>query len=164
MTTDECRTALRTNQPVTSLGALIEVAVEDARGLDREVYEPRWTKWHESLILETDDGPRKVCAVCDAGAVIAGTLGRTPGNMGHPVDFQANTRKALEALDMVRRGNLAGAFDELDLARNGWLPASSTKMRGDYISWEGFDRHLRVMEKLAAQIRKLEKMGHFHPR
>ena len=57
-------------RPPKKLSDLITLAITDGRRLDRNVYVPCASAWHETRAEETGD----TCAVCLAGCVIAGTL------------------------------------------------------------------------------------------
>lgn len=169
MTVDECREALRNNQPVTSLAALIEVAVADARGLDRERYLPDHSTWHSPGYRASTD--LHACCVCDAGAVIAGTLEGRPYSHYYPVDYGDNTYIALIALDEVRRGLVGSALWRLDArsaspaarpsARSGnsrqtyhaWPTLART---ANYTEWSDFDAHLDALARLAVELRRTE--------
>ena len=50
-----------------SMSKLLEIAIADARSLDRSLYRPFSREWHTKL----PDGP---CLICLAGSVIAGTF------------------------------------------------------------------------------------------
>lgn len=179
MTKDECRKALRNDEPVTSLATLIEVALEDAAGLDREKYFPSYAHYHSPV------GNR--CAVCDAGAVMAGTLGSDPLYRAFPGDFiggdapgerlaldefdddlnplrpippiGTHTAAALKALDLARVGHVLSAYLMLPWIKppmpNGVLRVEIS-LHSEYRGWDEFERHLVAMKVLALQLHELE--------
>ncbi len=57
-----------TTPPPEKLSEPIELAIADARRIERGDYWPVAGAWH-------DPGPRDRCIICLAGAVIAATLG-----------------------------------------------------------------------------------------
>lgn len=89
------------------LSALIRVAVADMRKVQAdERYTLDAWEWHTAT---NEPGDAPLCAVCMAGAVIAGTLGTNPEHSASPDDFAAPISRKLEALDSVRCGELACA-------------------------------------------------------
>ena len=138
-----------------TLSALIRLAVADARALDREKYKPISSLWHCSL------GPSEPCAICDAGAVIAGTLGMTGAVL--PSDCGTHWTHALYALDWARRGDIRSALRHHALAKGDHLPSSLTARQAveasieksgwlplvTYHGWDDFEEHLEVMIALA---------------
>lgn len=145
------------------LSDLIDLAVRDARGLDRERYGVDYSCWHvgdpESVEMAVR-ADRHRCVVCDAGAVIAGTLGWNPKRNAEPIGFDDHTKYKLLALDSVRTGNFYRA-----LSMNGTWDAEKAFDVGDevrreagesfarYTDWETFDLHLLWLERVAAILR-----------
>ena len=94
-------------QPPEKISGLIRLAVADARGLKRERYSPHYGEWH------TPNEKAGICQVCFAGAVMAGTLGESPEQAMDPFVFSGSWEKALNALEMVRQGNIVDAAHRL---------------------------------------------------
>ena len=147
-----------TTPPPEKLSDLIDIAIADAHRLDHAAYTPAWSTWHE---------PRPVdgkCAVCLAGAVIAGTLGCPAGTAIRMSELSSITderwRRALLALDSAREGHWAQALSTLrkttvdysvriDLHR---IPPPDKFM---FNGWDHFDSHLTSLATRAKQLRKL---------
>ena len=66
-------------KPPSRLSDLIEMAIQDARSLDRSAYEPNAREWH----LPTNG----ICMVCLTGAMIAQTMGEDPETDTEPKDY-----------------------------------------------------------------------------
>ena len=154
-----------TTPPPGKLSDLIDLAVTDARRLDRTTYTPNSSVWHEPA----DDG---CCMICLAGSVIAETL-KCPRDKkveiggkenADPVPVaRINDRKwqlALWALDDARQGCWDDACEVLDapmppddiLHRLDGVPAP--KHTG-FQSWEEFDAHLESLATCANELRRL---------
>ncbi len=119
-TKQECREALTRGEMPTSLAALIEVALDDAQGLDRERYVPHNGLWHRTVHDMHREPPEVLderCHVCLGGMVIAGTIRVEHGKKVAPGDpvFDDGARHALYALDEVRTGRWADAANRLGL-------------------------------------------------
>lgn len=140
------------------LSRLIELAIADARKLDRGRYRPWWTRWHEPAAFGE-------CTICLAGAIIAGTL-RCP--IAKSIDMNEQTafaderwRRALVALENVRTGQWVLALrilknvshldgpPRIELRR---IPAPGAAKFDD---WESFDRHLASLADRARQLRAI---------
>jgi len=138
---------------------LIRVAVHDGRGLDRDRYRPLSEHWHEP---RTTGDRLEYCRVCTAGAVIAGTLERNPGDSWYPGMFDSDTEAKLVALDKLRRGefNSCGRalgvppLHSLGVPRPVFL---ALEMATGFASWETYARHL---DALAALAHHLEAAGY----
>ena len=138
------------NRPPKRLSDLVELAVNDARRLDRSVYEPRAAVWHTPDV----EDPTK-CKVCLAGAVIAGTLHRLPSERFDFNQISDAWAKALDVLDLVRDGSYDGAWlDHVmrpgkDLTKTGRsIRQSIPDARHQYFTtWEGFDLFLADLEQ-----------------
>ena len=168
----------RTTPPPTKLSDLIELAIGDARRLDRSVYVPSWKQWHEPRKPKARDGNAPAtsetpkCLVYLAGAVIAGTLGYAPENtvdIAEPEQAKADTmtvpdvkwKSALWALDWIREGQWTDGF----LALHGWYPKDK-KLHDALLTmespgcarfhdWETLNRHLESLSERADELRRL---------
>lgn len=154
-----------TTPPPPNLSDLLDLAIGDARNLDRARYKPIWMTWHRPSPL---DGK---CMVCLAGAVIAGTLGcstRTSIDIAtsESADAQSTTitdkrwRRALWALDSAREGHWLEAFkalhgaypnDELYEA----VEAVPTPANTEFHDWSQLDTHLDSLAACASRLREL---------
>ena len=146
----------RTYPPLpTTLSGLINLAVGDARALDRSQYKPWSGVWH------CYDGPG--CRVCNAGVVMAWTLGVDPMESRHPEQFRSSGwESALYALDMVRVGNLSAAYYEFDgpdhrvvlsqLQDETLEEARAMVEHGNFFHWGEFDLHLQSLERVAHML------------
>ena len=165
MTKDECRRALLNDRPITSLATLIEVAIEDSLGLDRTLYRPNSVSWHKELTVATDrDLMEKVCMVCDAGAVMAGTLGEPRARALSPLWYKDRqyVMSALYALNCARTVNMVEALNCLGLTFNeANIEAEFVSMRGigHYFGWDVFEQHRSHMEGVVERLRELEAAG-----
>lgn len=85
--------------PPNSIVELVAIALGD---MERLVSSGKYTvymnDWHRP---KSDVNP---CAVCFAGAVMAGTLGAVDTKYHIPSDFGTEWYKALTILDLIRRG------------------------------------------------------------
>ena len=154
-----------TTPPPGRLSDLLELAIADARRLDRACYTPMWMTWHRP---RRSDGR---CMVCLAGAVVAGTLGcpiETSIEIAtsDSADPQSTTitdekwRRALWALDSAREGDWLDAFRALyDTHPEGELyDAVEAIPAPDHIEfndWDKLDTHLESLAGCAEQLRKL---------
>ena len=141
--------------PPAKLSALCRLAVADARGLDRTLYEPKWKDWHVPVWDEDalpGHGRVEKCQVCLAGSVIAGTL-QCPiekeyfgdGELGWTDDWDA----AIEALDNVRYGNVSVAV-HIHMGTDEAYAYRFPKVRhGGFEDWSEFDCHLIYVEEVA---------------
>lgn len=91
---------------------------------------------------------RRVCYVCLAGAVMAGTLGAPSDVDLTPFSFNANTRNKLQALDCFRQGTITVAFyhlgiDATDVPLRRWIPPYSNGP----VQWR------QHMERLAQELK-----------
>ncbi len=154
-----------TTPPPGKLSNLIELAITDARKLDRARYTPMWMTWHRP---RRTDGK---CMVCLAGGVIAGTLGcPTDATIdiatGDSADPESETisdaawSRALWALDSARDGDWTAAFRALHrrLPNNEMydtLKAIPIPACSEFNTWNTLDAHLDSMADRAKQLRKL---------
>ena len=146
------------NDPLpNTLSALILVAVQDARALDRNTYWPDYSYYHEAHPKAGG------CTVCDAGAVMAGTLGLDLATSAIPADFPDSVKRKLLALDLARQGGYSEAIDlimDLD-GENGHEDLRDEGFEEspyhEYEDWDEFECHLQHMEDIA---RRLEALGY----
>ena len=144
------------------LSDLIELAIRDARKLDRRVYYPNAGHWHHPSYSEDDS---LSCKICFAGAVIAGTLGApVMVNVAPSVPWwfpgwsptQDNWRK-LKALELVRAGALVKALRSLDLPfeefQSRFPNFSRMAQFPGFIGWEEFDKFCTDMEWAVERLR-----------
>lgn len=150
-----------------TLSALLFLAVEDARTLDRTQYEPRYSFWHHPVAVQRPTGIQPACRVCTAGALIAGTLGYAPETKFEFSDQYTPDEFRLLAVERVRMGNVPGALGDMETSRilagepagpawnrlewEDWKPRSPA-----FRTWFGFDEHLSSIETLA---KRLERAG-----
>ena len=137
--------------PPADLPALIQLAVADARSLDRDLYVPRFGFWHMGSV-----GNQK-CKVCFAGAVMAVRLYANPEEPFYePKDFSMKWMRALEALDHLRQCMIASdAADKL--ISEGWLTSAELSALDHsesfvFNDWPSFDRFLMWAEGVADTI------------
>ena len=137
------------------LSELIMVAVADAKKLDRSKYYPYFKTYHD----KTGIAPDGLCEICDAGAVIAGTLNGDTGLTLAPSSFMSDdVARKLYALDAARDGDYDGALftlekhtkDTSEAVRH--VPVSPYSQ---YEGWEEFDKHLDIMKGVAKQLKEL---------
>lgn len=140
-----------------TLSDLIDLAIKDARGLDRELYTPDYGEWHTYSYLDES------CSICLAGAVIAGSLRMSPRRNTHPDHFSHATGHCLLALEDVRMGNIGRAIarvrrgekytkeHEIDI-QNRILHICGNSHQF-FVSWKGFEDFLNWCEKVAKELR-----------
>ena len=135
------------------LSELIIVAVKDARKLDRNKYCPSFINFHDPD--EVHPSLPRYCLICDAGAVMAGTLQVDFTQSAIPDCFPDIEHKLI-ALDRARCGNYASALRYLGVERD-WSFTKDIKVSPfhDYYDWETFDKHLNHMEGVAKQLKDL---------
>ncbi len=154
-----------TTPPPGKLSELLELAIADARRLDRTRYTPMWMTWHRP---RHTDGK---CMVCLAGSVIAGTLG-CPTEASIDIATHENKdpesttitdaawRRALWALDSAREGDWLDAFRALhDGYPEGELyeavEALPAPAHTEFNDWDKLDAHLGSLASRAKQLRQL---------
>ncbi len=154
-----------TPPPPGKLSDLIELAIADARKLDRTRYTPMWMTWHRPRT----DGK---CMVCLAGSIVAGTLG-CPTDVtieiatSESADPESETisdeawRRALWALDSARDGDWTAAFRALHRAYPDnevydALRAVPVPAHTEFNDWNTLGEHL---ESLASRARQLRELG-----
>ena len=147
-----------------SLSPLIRTAVSDARALDPAAYEPKYNLWHSSHPA--------ACFICDAGAVVAGTLipasdSLTPNTTCYPNSFPHAWEQALHALDAARSGCISDALAYFRRAHDPGAPLDPSPFfelddkildllgpneHSGYTDWDSFHAHLAYMERVAEQL------------
>ena len=154
-----------TTPPPDKLSDLLELAIADARRLDRARYTPMWMTWHRPRL---QDGK---CMVCLAGGVIAATLGCaddavieiTSGESTEPESETISDPfwcRALWALDSARDGDWLDAYralhddypaGELYDALEEMPPATCV----EFNDWDKLDAHLESIAVRAEHLRTL---------
>ena len=135
-----------------TLSELIMVAVTDARKLDRDQYSPFFGLFH---FLDSQCR----CLVCDAGAVMAGTLGMDRQEDSSPSHYSRSVEAKLNALDAARRGYYGTALRIMGLS-DSRIDVAALKSIGEspyqsYRNWEEFDKHMYFMKGVAQQLEAL---------
>ena len=141
-----------------TLSGLIEVAIQDARGLDRKRYLPDGGSWHEPVDLE--------CQICLAGVVMAGSLRANPAESKTPGLFTRPLARKLRALEQVRQGNWLDAwcgFYEVSLIRvesilEGQLNSLPIPEESEFDGWRALDSHLASLQAILPKLREIEGM------
>ena len=154
--------------PSDRLSNLIKVATADAKRLYLERYDeyfPYFTNFHEPGIMQqyNDTTENVRCRICDAGAVIAGTLGGGPKTFLLPSDYyaQGETEK-LRALDYVRTGALSYAHhlfyneEATSSQRSEYAEMSMLITNTKFVGWHEFMRHIASLEVLAREMVSFE--------
>ncbi|MCY4587939.1 MAG: hypothetical protein OXB98_18040 [Bryobacterales bacterium] len=139
-----------------SMAGLLEVAVKDARKLDRSIYLPYYNDWHDA------DSSHNLCLVCLAGSVIAGSLEIAPSDTVSSMTFDRRTEELLDAIDYMRCGLWHKAFEliyhrtpSLQVLDN--LQALSEPSFSTFDSWEDFDVHLDSLESMLPQLQSIDR-------
>ena len=148
-------TAKNQFKKMNRLHEILAAAIVDARGLDREVYTPNFSHWHQP-----DDGiPSFVeaCQICLAGAVIAGRL--VDGAMENlsDEDFEPAIASRLLALNSMRLGDWDGAWREV---HSGPIPQGLIFLAhpscDTFTNWKEFDENLKSLEAILPALREIE--------
>jgi len=154
-----------TTPPPAKLSDLLDLAIADARRLDRDRYTPTAITWHRPDPLENK------CMVCLAGSVIAGTLGCeikasieiVTSDNDEPQSTAITDKRwrhALWALDAARGGDWLDAFKAL----HGCYPegelydaveAVPTPEEPEFHDWKQLDAHLVSLGSCASELREL---------
>ena len=162
---------IKSKLPSDRLSNLIRVATTDAkhlyleRGDDyypyySEYHMPHKTVWPE----ETADGKVR-CHICDAGAVIAGTLKSDITRGLIPPSFafhDVSVVDKLRALDYVRLGALAHAhrafYDEeaTPKQKSEYVEMSKLLTNMEFVGWHEFMLHIASLEVLAREMVSFE--------
>ena len=141
--------------PATMAG-LLEVAITDARKLDRSIYLPYHNDWHNP------NGFSNFCEVCLAGSVIAGSLKIAPSITVSSLSFDKRTEDLLDALDNMRMGLWSKAFDLIynripPLHVLDYLRALPEPARSTFEGWEDFNVHLSSLERMLPQLHSIDR-------
>ena len=146
-------------RPPARLSDLIELAVADARRLNRNTYSPEHSEWHLA-----GSGPNETCQVCLAGCVIAGTLEHGPETnigvlqLGDNIDDNA-WYDALITLDHVRSGQWKSAIMELgqqaDTEQREAIEAIPKPKCSEFRNWDEFNTHLESLDRCIANLREI---------
>ena len=126
------------------LSDLIRMAIADGRKLYQEragEYLPDAHMFHE-LGKDSQQG-KKMCHVCLAGAVMAGTLHADTRDSLIPSDFDKPWAKALHALDCVRQGMYGNALKALYGPGEYQLAVTQSRpVQYEFLGWDAFLDHL----------------------
>ena len=141
--------------PATMAG-LLEVAIRDARALDRKTYVPFSREWHNSHRRNSS------CRVCLAGSVIARSLKIAPNRCVDSASFDKRTESLLDALDMMRYGIWSKAHRLIygDVASNDlleYLYALPQPAHSSFMGWDDFDAHLASLEGMLHRLRGVDR-------
>ena len=150
--------------PLVALDTLADLAravVDAADQLDTAVYLPYSRDWHRPRQHPEDDG-RRLCVVCDAGAVLGG-LGFTSDQRftfpPHQKGIGYELAKRISAMDNIRQGQYRSALMCLgripDMATNEalkGLPKATLPTwhysSGDHkLIWQSFRQHIDDIRK-----------------
>ncbi|MYA41523.1 MAG: hypothetical protein F4Z31_07210 [Gemmatimonadetes bacterium] len=181
-TVEEVRSALQGDGdvPVTSVAALVRLAIEDGRTMlaEHPNVTPDYSVWWMRDTIE------RSCAACLAGAVMLGTL---DGFGKHRLDncdvvdshglgimYRPHQVSALCAIDRVRQGNIMGAYralkmreavdvhaiDRLFVRRHRRDPEHGARPKHMcFVNRDNFADHLDSLDELAAQLEVIEAEG-----
>ena len=139
-----------------TMSDLLEAAIDDARSLDPEHYQPVSYAWHSP----DEDGP---CQVCLAGSLIAKSLQGSPHQMLTPYRFSEDTQRMLQAVDYMRNGNWYLAF----IRFYGFHPSCSFEYllggipapsNSDFVGWHAFRAHLDSLQAILPELRRIESL------
>ena len=150
-------------EPPKTLSGAIELAIADARSLDRTDYCPSAGRWHEPMTSS--------CRFCLAGAVIAGTLSFDRHHLVEPSmmpllkSVEANKwRQILLALDNVRGGSWGNAWARMYAKSDGVTDPVPFELKdlpvpeNTYFSgWPEFEQHLESLEEVLPALREIEE-------
>ena len=134
---------------------MVLVAIDDARGLDRRIYQPHSGDWH----CPQDHGQ---CLICLAGSVLATRYDRTHREELQPWHLPYHHQRKLEALDEARIGRWIDAFRHMHLR----LPPRATFQRlvhlptprcSGFSGWEQFEALLHSLESIVPSLREIER-------
>ena len=157
-------------EPPTALSDLLDLAIRDARSLDRTVYTPHWRDWHRT---RTECDPltgmpipkTRRCNICLAGGMIAGTLKAAPTahvSMDAAASEQPLTARweaALIAVEYARAGEWGQA-----LLRLGKAPTNAAAGGEARHHTQGRGRGLRRLGGVRSAPREHEHDGDRAPR
>ena len=159
-----------------TLSAAIEMAVTDARRLDRTDYFPSAGEWHNAYVGRRSDKEPfvPVCKFCLAGAVIAGTLGisRTKTTDLKSLDFdyfsteqtKITWRRVMCALDCARQGEWKVAWNQMYAKIEGItdpIPIELNDLQSPaasmFVGWDEMDKHLNSLDVILPKLREIEE-------
>ena len=141
------------------LSDLIRLAIADGRKLYQEragEYLPDAYMFHEFGYDSQQD--KKVCHVCLAGAVMAGTLHADTRDSLKPIDFDTPWTKALHALDWVRQGLYDSAL--INLYGPGEYQFAVTQSAPVQYRFQGWDEFLDHLDNLGFAVGFLQDHGY----
>ena len=137
---------------------LVETMLADYSKLDRRVYYPHYMSYHSPKF----DGK---CDICDAGALLAGTMGLDPdqhsGAVLRTFDFTNPVVIAVLALDFLRIGSFVGAYRRLyhnasmssELKEK--LRQIPTPVFQSYSLWIEYDKHMESMKIVHQHLKEI---------
>lgn len=139
-----------------NMSDLLEAAIDDARLLDPEHYQPVSFAWHSP----DEDGP---CQVCLAGSLMAKTLKVAPHQMLTPYRFPEDTQRMLLAVEYMRSGNWYLAFIRFYRVHPSsrveyLLRELPTPSNTDFIGWHSFRAHLDSLQAILPELRRIESL------
>lgn len=143
------------------MSALIKISLADIRKAERHPdFVVNMGTWYEKKRLICSAGyfvisDRDICITCAAGSVMAFSLGaKIPIGEQHlyPQDMEKNT-KQLEAIDCLRKGNVASAASYLNIPNKGCWEYNCVIPSYDYCNPEPFHEAMLRLQKC------LEKAG-----
>ena len=135
--------------PPDKLSDLVRWAVSDARGLDRDKYEPDAAVWHSQ-------DNRGLCRVCLAGVVLVGTfkMPRTKNArmMLNGVGLNDRWVRKLFTLELIRADNHAQLQEWLGYGSRLNLNILPALTHTNFIGWFEFDQFLTSLERYAEAL------------
>ena len=147
-----------------TLSGLIRLAIDDARTLRQSQYHPHWSVWHQRG--DHSNAPpssleKRMCNVCLAGAVIAGTLSADKEKKREPANFSkygktSQWERGLRALDFVRRGTPGYYESAISMFLGRGNPPRGFKSHDipgteypDFVGWDQFEKHCESLHAVA---------------
>jgi len=152
------------NTPVlpTKPSVLLRLAISDMERLDRDKYVPSGDHWHVPMYSEFEDAFGNTrfgmaCAICLAGAVMAGTL-EVDINKHFEVSNwkESNNVDQLNALNYLRMGLIADALQILGFDSHDKydLPEDIKIEHYEFSNWDDADKFLGEMDHLAGMLER----------
>ena len=138
-----------------TLHDLLGTSVADSRKLRRRTYRPHYYEWHSM----NDHGQ---CEICLGGSLIAGTLQFSPQTDLAPWMLPSATERKIVALDAMRSGDWVIAYRilyrrEPPIRTHARLSCLPLPTHADFIGWRQFNSHLKSLEKIIPELRKIEQ-------
>ena len=139
---------------------LLQLAIDDAMSVDRNIYVPNHLYYHQGA-------NRKTCHICIAGSVIANTIKFPHNQETTPAKLLTDRRisdkdaQRLLAIDLAQSGLWTRALDNLDINPDNTpgcqsvaaaLEAKPNSHR-DFRSWSEFDLHLDYIRSAIGVLR-----------